>query len=290
MVMMSAVNIISADGGGAAGRCGERIQQCWQFEHPRRDLILDPTGESTLPNAGTFSSDDRDVHPIIMSASSADPRRPTHQLAQHPLLGRHLPHPARGTLARLGGVLRSPPVLEHWPFYPPGDRPPRLARHVLLVPHVLPLQGAAVPPQRGRVGSGDMAAVGRRKAEDLVRVVCRGVLAHRSDDGAGIWSRRRSRSEWDERAVPDGAGNGGPISQYRRGRGAEQSDDGCAVLARPPCRPGRRPRCAARWAGQDWPDESAQPRRSAFVGRAVSTEDERGRRAKEGTSGPAVSA
>jgi protein arginine N-methyltransferase 5 len=44
---MSAVNILSGEGGGVAGRCGERVQQCWQFEHPRRDLILDPSGSST---------------------------------------------------------------------------------------------------------------------------------------------------------------------------------------------------------------------------------------------------
>lgn len=45
VVMMQAVNIVSDEGGGVAGRCGERVQQCWQFEHPRRDLILDSTGE-----------------------------------------------------------------------------------------------------------------------------------------------------------------------------------------------------------------------------------------------------
>ena len=45
VVMMSAVNILSGEGGGIAGRCGDRVQQCWQFEHPRRDLILDPSGE-----------------------------------------------------------------------------------------------------------------------------------------------------------------------------------------------------------------------------------------------------
>jgi protein arginine N-methyltransferase 5 len=43
--MMSAVNILSGEGGGIGGRCGERVQQCWQFEHPRRDLILDASGE-----------------------------------------------------------------------------------------------------------------------------------------------------------------------------------------------------------------------------------------------------
>jgi protein arginine N-methyltransferase 5 len=46
--MMSAVNILSGEGGGIAGRCGDRVQQCWQFEHPRRDLILDPLGESSI--------------------------------------------------------------------------------------------------------------------------------------------------------------------------------------------------------------------------------------------------
>lgn len=42
--MMQQVNLLSGDGGGASGRCGERIQQCWQFEHPRRDLVLDDNG------------------------------------------------------------------------------------------------------------------------------------------------------------------------------------------------------------------------------------------------------
>ena len=49
VVMMSQVNILSADGPGLSGRCGERIQQCWQFEHPRKDLILDDDGRSAFP-------------------------------------------------------------------------------------------------------------------------------------------------------------------------------------------------------------------------------------------------
>ncbi|WOO84808.1 Protein arginine N-methyltransferase 5 [Vanrija pseudolonga] len=44
VVMMQQVNLLSGEGGGVSGRCGERIQQCWQFEHPRRDLILDYQG------------------------------------------------------------------------------------------------------------------------------------------------------------------------------------------------------------------------------------------------------
>lgn len=56
MVMMSAVNILSGEGGGIAGRCGDRVQQCWQFEHPRRDLILDTTGESSLSHPALHTS------------------------------------------------------------------------------------------------------------------------------------------------------------------------------------------------------------------------------------------
>ncbi|WWD18018.1 hypothetical protein CI109_102465 [Kwoniella shandongensis] len=56
VVMMSQVNMISGDGGGVSGRCGERVQQCWQFEHPRRDLILDATGTPLTNTHNTRSS------------------------------------------------------------------------------------------------------------------------------------------------------------------------------------------------------------------------------------------
>ena len=56
VVMMSAVNILSGEGGGVAGRCGDRVQQCWQFEHPRRDLILDTAGESLFSIGAPFLS------------------------------------------------------------------------------------------------------------------------------------------------------------------------------------------------------------------------------------------
>jgi protein arginine N-methyltransferase 5 len=41
VVMFQAVNILSGDGGGTNGRCGPQIQECWEFEHPRRDAALD---------------------------------------------------------------------------------------------------------------------------------------------------------------------------------------------------------------------------------------------------------
>lgn len=65
VVMMSAVNILSGEGGGIAGRCGDRVQQCWQFEHPRRDLILDATGQSCFVNghdAGCAPADIQAAH------------------------------------------------------------------------------------------------------------------------------------------------------------------------------------------------------------------------------------
>ncbi|WVQ62352.1 uncharacterized protein L199_000492 [Kwoniella botswanensis] len=56
VVMMSQVNLISGDGGGVSGRCGEKVQQCWQFEHPRRDLILDSSGSPLTNTHNTRSS------------------------------------------------------------------------------------------------------------------------------------------------------------------------------------------------------------------------------------------
>ncbi|KAF8510773.1 PRMT5-domain-containing protein [Gautieria morchelliformis] len=44
VVMFQAVNILSGDGGGPQSRCGTKIQECWSFEHPRRDAVLDARG------------------------------------------------------------------------------------------------------------------------------------------------------------------------------------------------------------------------------------------------------
>ncbi|TYJ57617.1 hypothetical protein B9479_001699 [Cryptococcus floricola] len=46
VVMMSQVNLISGDNNvpGVSWRCGERVQQCWQFVHPRRDIAVDTKG------------------------------------------------------------------------------------------------------------------------------------------------------------------------------------------------------------------------------------------------------
>jgi type II protein arginine methyltransferase len=45
VVMFEAVNILSGDGGGPGGWCGPQIQECWEFEHPKRDAVLDERGK-----------------------------------------------------------------------------------------------------------------------------------------------------------------------------------------------------------------------------------------------------
>jgi protein arginine N-methyltransferase 5 len=43
--MFQAVNILSGQGANDGGRCGTQIQECWDFEHPRRDVVLDERGK-----------------------------------------------------------------------------------------------------------------------------------------------------------------------------------------------------------------------------------------------------
>ncbi|CED84658.1 Protein kinase inhibitor [Phaffia rhodozyma] len=44
VVMFQAVNTLSGDAPPDSARCGPRVQECWAFEHPRRDLVLDDSG------------------------------------------------------------------------------------------------------------------------------------------------------------------------------------------------------------------------------------------------------
>ncbi|KAK1224056.1 hypothetical protein PQX77_008386 [Marasmius sp. AFHP31] len=53
VVMFQAVSILSGDGGGASGKCGPKIQECWEFEHPRRDGVLNEQG---LPPTNTHNT------------------------------------------------------------------------------------------------------------------------------------------------------------------------------------------------------------------------------------------
>ncbi|TFY74564.1 hypothetical protein EWM64_g9448 [Hericium alpestre] len=53
VVMFQAVNILSDDGGLENGRCGPQVQECWDFEHPRREAVLDEQG---LPPTNTHNT------------------------------------------------------------------------------------------------------------------------------------------------------------------------------------------------------------------------------------------
>ncbi|TBU32510.1 PRMT5-domain-containing protein [Dichomitus squalens] len=44
VVMLHAINILSDNGTGISGTCGPRIQECWEFEHPRKDAALTEQG------------------------------------------------------------------------------------------------------------------------------------------------------------------------------------------------------------------------------------------------------
>lgn len=50
--MFQAVNLLSGDGGGLSLECGARIQECWEFVHPRPDVLLDSHG---LPITNTHN-------------------------------------------------------------------------------------------------------------------------------------------------------------------------------------------------------------------------------------------
>ena len=45
MVMLHAINILSDNGTGISGTCGPRIQECWEFEHPRKEIVVDERGK-----------------------------------------------------------------------------------------------------------------------------------------------------------------------------------------------------------------------------------------------------
>jgi protein arginine N-methyltransferase 5 len=48
VVMFQQVNLLSGDASDTNGRCGGRVQECWGFEHPRRDMVLDSRGERLM--------------------------------------------------------------------------------------------------------------------------------------------------------------------------------------------------------------------------------------------------
>lgn len=49
VVMLHAINILSDNGTGISGTCGPKIQECWEFEHPRKDAALTEQGMVAPP-------------------------------------------------------------------------------------------------------------------------------------------------------------------------------------------------------------------------------------------------
>jgi hypothetical protein len=84
VVMFHAVNILSSQGGGDGGRCGAQVQECWEFEHPRRDVVLDNRGGSPEFHAG----------PVVPGVLTCPPRVTGHQQPQRPLRNAHIPYSA----------------------------------------------------------------------------------------------------------------------------------------------------------------------------------------------------
>ncbi|KAI0064783.1 PRMT5-domain-containing protein [Artomyces pyxidatus] len=56
VVMFQAVNLLSGHGGGTGGRCGPQVQECWYFEHPRRDGVLGADGVPPTNSHNTRSA------------------------------------------------------------------------------------------------------------------------------------------------------------------------------------------------------------------------------------------
>lgn len=63
VVALHAFDILSGDGGGVQGTCGIKIQECWEFEHPRKDAIVE--GHGKLEITSTFKIND--IHTIDRS-------------------------------------------------------------------------------------------------------------------------------------------------------------------------------------------------------------------------------
>ena len=66
VVMLHAINILSDSGTGISGTCGPRIQECWEFEHPRKDAALTEQGIVAL--LLRLLPDPRFVFPLSLSS------------------------------------------------------------------------------------------------------------------------------------------------------------------------------------------------------------------------------
>lgn len=95
--MLQNVNILSGDGGGAAGRCGPKIQECWEFEHPGKDVSATEGGQELIARAS-------------YTRCSWENRPASHEQPQRSLCEAVLPYPTRGGDAWTGWLFRGDSV------------------------------------------------------------------------------------------------------------------------------------------------------------------------------------
>ncbi len=95
VVMFQQVNLLSGDpaSGDNSGRCGGRIQECWGFEHPRQNMVIDSRGEAMAESTW--------IGPL----TSCLCRCAFYQFAQHSLSTSQLPDTTRRCLARASRLL-----------------------------------------------------------------------------------------------------------------------------------------------------------------------------------------
>jgi hypothetical protein len=204
--MFQAANILSGQGGDDnGGRCGPQIQECWEFEHPRRDVVLDERGK--------YSERRPPIPLTVLRVIPGLPVTNSHNIRSATLTF-HIPH--AGVLHGLAGYFEavlygeiglsihpsrkehiSKDMLSWFPlFFPLKVMPAHdcgftvLSPHRTLPPSVNPtcrLVGAVIFTEQFRTSSLHMAPNG--STTGVVRVVC-GVVS------AGAATARRNAECW----------------------------------------------------------------------------------------------
>lgn len=102
VVSFSAAHILSA----AGGRLGvEKVQECWGFEHPRPDVVVDMGGWCLCLV--------KFAHSLMRVLSSL--RRPTiDKSSQRPISSSYFPYPTSGSVSRIRRLFRGRPLRRRW--------------------------------------------------------------------------------------------------------------------------------------------------------------------------------
>ena len=133
MVMFNAVNILSGEGGD--GDTGARIQECWEFAHPVKTVVLNERGGRT------------EEFPDALGAELPSRRTSRNEQSQFSVRQPELPHPSRGGSPWPRGLFRSSSIRERRAEHSPTEKRSHLERYDQLVPNILPVQGeSSIPP------------------------------------------------------------------------------------------------------------------------------------------------